>query len=135
MTVLGITTFEPAGGSDRLRTSVRILLFAVYLLLACSLAIALLINRNAALNDGQRRVENLALILSDHLARTVSAFDLTLRQLALHGRDLGPPNAAPDAWTPVLEATKSETAGVTAFSVLDERGIIIASTVAKRAGT
>jgi PAS domain S-box-containing protein len=129
MTVGAFTGSEPIGGADRLRSSVRILLLAAYLLLACSLAIALLINRNATLTDGQRRVENLALILGDHLARTAAAFDLTLRQLALHGRDHSPQSAAPDAWTPVLEATKSETAGVTAFSVLDERGIIIASTL------
>src|SRR5258705_11515298 len=124
MTGGGTTTApEPADSSDRLRASVRILLFALYLLLACSLAIALWVNRKEALNAGQRRVENLALILGDHLARTVSAFDLTLRQLALHGRDHAPQSAAPDAWTPVLEATKSATEGVKAFSVLDEGGL------------
>src|SRR5882757_9118918 len=129
MTVGVLSGLGPVEGADRLRSSVRILLLAAYLLLACALAVALLINRSAALNEGQRRVENLALVLGDHLARTAGAFDLTLRQLALYGRDHSPQSAARDAWAPVLEATKSETAGVTAFSVLDERGIIVASTL------
>jgi len=75
MTVGVLSGLGPVEGADRLRSSVRILLLAAYLLLACALAVALLINRSAALNEGQRRVENLALVLGDHLARTAGAFD------------------------------------------------------------
>ena len=118
-----------AAGPDRLRASVRILLLAVYFLLASSLAIALLLNRQETLNEGQRRAENLALILGDHLVRTVNAIDITLGQLALHHARAAASGNSREVWGQVFAATRSATAGVAALSILDEGGIVIFSTV------
>jgi PAS domain S-box-containing protein len=118
-----------AAGPDRLRASVRILLLAVYFLLASSLAIALLLNRQETLNEGQRRAENLALILGDHLVRTVNAIDITLGQLALHHERAAASGNSREVWGQVFAATRSATAGVAALSILDEDGIVIFSTV------
>ena len=124
-----IANFASAGGPDRLRASVRILLLAVYFLLASTLAIALLLNRQETLNEGQRRAENLALILGDHLARTVNGIDMTLGQLALHHARAAASGNPREVWTEVLEATRSSTAGVAAFSILDRNGIVTFSTI------
>ena len=102
-----IANFASAGGPDRLRASVRILLLAVYFLLASSLAIALFLNRQETLNEGQRRAENLALILGDHLVRTVNAIDMTLGQLALHHARAAASGNPREVWAQVIEATRS----------------------------
>jgi PAS domain S-box-containing protein len=112
-----------------LQTAVSILLLAVYLILAASLAIALALSHRETLAEGQRRAENLTLILGDHLSRTVNAIDTTLRQLALHNvRTTGPDNAR-QHWAPVFEATRAGTAGIASLSVLDDKGNVIYSTL------
>ncbi len=129
-----IAHLASAAGTDRLRNSVRILLLAVYFLLASSLAIALLLNRQEILNEGQRRAENLALILGDHLARTVNGVDMTLRQIALHhARAAGSGNPR-EVWAQVMEATRTGTPGVAALSILDRNGIVVFSTVPELVG-
>src|SRR3954466_13524472 len=100
-------SLEQPSGSDRLRAWVRVILVVFYALLALSLALALLINRNEAVREGQRRAETLAFILGDHLTRTVSGIDTTLNQLALVGRRMGGSGGEGVAWDPVLEAAKS----------------------------
>jgi PAS domain S-box-containing protein len=118
MTLRDIASLERASGSDRLRAWVRVLLVVVYALLAASLAIALLINRGEALREGQRRAETLAFILGEHLERTISGIDTTLRQLALVG------GSGAEARDLLLEAAKSAVAGVAVIAVLDQDGII-----------
>ena len=90
---------------------------------------ALLLNRQETLNEGQRRAENLALILDDHLVRTVNAIDITLSQLALHHARAAASGNSREVWGQVFEATRSATAGVAALSILDENGIVVFSTV------
>ena len=97
--------FATAGGPDRLRASVRILLLTVYFLLASSLAIALLLNREKTLSEGRDRAENLALILGDHLARTDNGIDMTLGQLALHHPRAAASGNPREVWSQVFEAT------------------------------
>jgi PAS domain S-box-containing protein len=124
MTTQDSAILDDAGGSDRLRARVRVLLVVVYALLAASLAIALLINRNEAVRQGQRRAETLAFILGDHLVRTVSGIDTTLSQLVLAGGRLGGSSAEDAAWRPVLEAAKSGVSGIAILAVADESGVI-----------
>src|ERR1044072_6591026 len=100
-----IGNFASAGGPDRLRASVRILLLAVYFLLASTLAIALLLNRQETLNEGQRRAENLALILGDHLARTGIGINMTIGQLAIHPARAVASGNPREVWTQGLEAS------------------------------
>ena len=129
-----IANFASAGGPDRLRASVRILLLAVYFLLASSLAIALFLNRQETLNEGQRRAENLALILGDHLARTVNGIDMTLRQIALHHARAAGSGDPREVWAQVTEATRSGTPGVAALSILDRNGTVVFSTIPELVG-
>ena len=122
-------SLEQPSGSDRLRAWVRVLLLVVYTLLALSLAIALVINRNEAVREGQRRAETLAFILSDHLVRTVSGIDTTLNQVALVGSQLGGSSAQSETWDPVLKAAKSGVSGIAVLAVVDEKGVIRHSTL------
>src|SRR5689334_732522 len=120
MTPAENTALEQPAGSDRLRISIKILLVAVYVVLAWALAIALLINRNDALHQGQQRSEMLAFILADHLLRTVSGVDTSLSQLVHVGSRVGGPSAGNEAWQSLLEAAKSGVSGIAALGVVDE---------------
>src|SRR3954470_16746297 len=85
-----IASFGPLSrSSSRLRASVRLLFICVFLILTSALAASLVFHRKAALEDGRRRAEDLAFILSDHFTRTASAIDTTLSQIALLHRTLG----------------------------------------------
>ena len=86
------------------------------------------------MNDGARRAENLAFILSDHLARTVSGIDTTLSQIALVGTRVGGPAADDGAWDTVLEAAKSGVSGIAVLAIVDEAGTIRHSTLKQIVG-
>ena len=111
--------------SDRLRASVRLLFVCVFFILTSVLAASLVFHRNAALEDGQRRAEDLAFILSDHFTRTTSAIDTTLSQIALLRRTLGPSTD----WGPILDSARSGVSGVAILAAIDAKGTIIASTI------
>src|SRR4051812_10769447 len=111
--------------SNRLRTSVRLLFVGVFFSLTSVLAASLVFHRNAALENGQRRAEDLAFILSDHFTRTTSAIDTTLSQITLLRRTLGPSTA----WGPILESARAGVSGVAILAVLDEKGTIVESTI------
>jgi len=129
MTTQDSATLDDAGGSDRLRARVRTLLIVVCALLAASLAIALLINRNETVHEGQRRAETLAFILGDHLLRTVSGIDTTLSQLTLVGSRFGGSTAENAAGGPMLDAAKAGVSGIAVLAVTDESGVIRHSTL------
>jgi PAS domain S-box-containing protein len=111
--------------SNRLRTSVRLLFVCVFFILTSVLAISLVFHRKAALEQGQRRAEDLAFILSDHFTRTTSAIDTTLSQIALLRRTLGPSTD----WGPILDSARSGVSGVAILAAIDAKGTIIASTI------
>ncbi|MGZ3620195.1 MAG: ATP-binding protein [Candidatus Binataceae bacterium] len=111
--------------SNRLRASVRLLFVCVLFILTSVLAASLVLHRNAALVEGQRRAEDLAFILSDHFTRTTSAIDTTLSQIALLRRTLGPATV----WGPILESARSAVSGVAILAVVDAKGTVIASTI------
>src|SRR4051794_31798818 len=116
--------------SHRLRASVRLLFIGVFLILTSVLAASLVFHRNAALEDGRRRAEDLAFILSDHFTRTASAIDTTLSQIALLHRTLG----VSTDWPPILQSARSGAAGVAILAVTDANGVIVESTVAQILG-
>jgi PAS domain S-box-containing protein len=111
--------------SNRLRASVRVLFVCVFLILTSVLAASLVFHRHAALEDGQRRAEDLAFILSDHFTRTTSAIDTTLSQITLLRRTLGQATV----WGSILESARSGVSGVAILVVLDAKGTIIESTL------
>ncbi len=122
------------GKRDWLRASVRLLLAGIFGILVVLLAAGLWWRKAEVLKAGQNRAENLALILSDHLARTVGAIDTALGQLTVHGRRVGGPKAPAEAWTPVLNAAATALSGVGSLSVVDDAGIITHSTIAEIVG-
>jgi len=119
----------PAMNSDRLRASVRILFAGVFLVLALLLGGGLWLERDAAMRAAQSRAENLALILANHLERTIGAIDTTLAQLAWHSARVGGPKAPSDAWDTVLASALSGLAGVGSLTVIDENAVIKHSTI------
>jgi PAS domain S-box-containing protein len=124
-----IASFNPAGASDRLRTSVLALFATVFIVLASVVALGALFYRHELLADGQRRAETLAFVLGDHFARTISAIDTTLSQLSVHGARAGAPGAANANWPALIEAARVGLAGASAVVVIDATGIIRHSTV------
>src|SRR5262245_35059730 len=107
-----------------LGASVRLLLAGIFAILIVLLAAGLWWRHAEGLKGGQRRAENLTLILADHLARTVGAIDTALGQLAVHGARVGGPKAPPEAWTPVLAAAATGLSGIGSLSVVDDAGTI-----------
>jgi PAS domain S-box-containing protein len=120
---------NPAGASDRLRTSVLALFAGVFLVLASVVALGALFYRHELLADGQRRAETLAFVLGDHFARTISAIDTTLNQLSVHGVRAGAPGTENTNWPALIEAARAGVAGVSAIVVIDATGIIRHATV------
>ena len=93
------------------------------------------LNRQETLNEGQRRAENLALILGDHLARTVNGIDMTLRQIALHHARAAGSGDPREVWAQVIGGDPAaESPGVAALSILDENGIVVFSTIPELVG-
>src|SRR4051794_2694083 len=117
--------------SHRLRASVRLLFIGVFLILTSVLAASLVFHRNAALEDGQRRAEDLAFILGDHFTRTISAIDTTLSQIALLHRTL---HGQKTDWLPILNAARSGVSGVAVLGVLDVNGTIVETTIPQLMG-
>ena len=113
-----------AAGTRRLRTSVRLVFVLVFLLLAAVLTASLLTYRSEALHNGERRAENLAFILSDHIASTASAIDTTLQQMTLVASRIGGVHATSNAWADTLTAARSGIAGIAVLVIVDETGII-----------
>ena len=80
--------------------------------------------RAQILRTGDRRAENLALILSGYVHENFSAGDAALRQLALLSRRLGGPGGPDSEWLPALQGARVGLTAVGAISVVDSAGII-----------
>ncbi len=118
---------------DRLHTSVNLLIAGVFVTLAILLAGNLWWRHQESLRAGEARAANLALILSEHLARTLNGFETTLAQLAQHSQGVGGPRAPREAWT-LLKAMQDSLPGAGSISVIDETGTITQSTVDQLVG-
>jgi PAS domain S-box-containing protein len=119
---------------DQLRTRVNLALLGVFIVFASLWAGLLWYRFSETVEAGERRAENLALILSDHLKRTIEATDAALVQLTLHGQRTGPSTATPEMWTPVLQAAHAGVQGIGSISVTDRDGRIVASTIPQIVG-
>jgi signal transduction histidine kinase/ActR/RegA family two-component response regulator len=84
--------------------------------------------RTQILRDGDRRAQNLALILDGYLREAFVAADAALRQVALQSQRVGGPTASSDEWLPALQAARVGLTGVGSMSVVDAAGIIRHST-------
>jgi PAS domain S-box-containing protein len=113
---------------DRLRTRVNVALLCVFLAFAVLWALLLGYRFEQTVEQGERRADNLSLLLAEHLRRSVDAVDATLLQLAQHSQQVGGPRAAPETWASVLQAALAAAEGIGALSTVDETGVIAAST-------
>src|SRR3546814_5959644 len=59
----------------------------------------------------QRRAEDLAHVLAEHLNRTFGAIESAVNQLAVHSAGVGGPGAQRQEWSEVLEAPLSGLSG------------------------
>ena len=80
--------------------------------------------RGQILRAGDRRAENLALILAGYLRENFAAGDAALRQLALMSRRIGGPAAPDGVWLPALQGARLGLAAVGAITVVDSMGVI-----------
>jgi signal transduction histidine kinase/ActR/RegA family two-component response regulator len=105
------------------------LMSALVLIALIGLRSADLLRRRAQiLRDGDRRAQNLALILDGYLRGAFVAADAALRQVALQSQRLGGPTASNDEWLPALQVARVGLTGVGSMSVVDATGTIRHST-------
>jgi len=93
--------------ADRLRASIGLVLLAVFAVVAAARAVDLWWRHNDILAASERHAEGLALIVEEHLRRSVAAVDAVLAQLALHATRIGGAMGDDDDWMPVLEASRA----------------------------
>src|SRR5262245_3387709 len=110
-------------------------LVAIILLVIVVRSIFLWWQYENVLSTEQRRIENLAHVLAEHLESTLSPFQTALNQLAVHSERIGGPTAPAELWSPVLEATLSGLSGVGSLTVIDRDGTITVSTNAAVTGS
>jgi PAS domain S-box-containing protein len=114
--------------SDRLRASVGLVLLAMFAIVAAARAVDLWWRHNEILASAERHAEGLALIVDEHMRRSLAAIDAVLAQLALHATRIGGAMGDSDDWMPVLEASRAALPGVSALTVVDASGVVQHST-------
>jgi signal transduction histidine kinase len=90
--------------------------------------------RDQTLETAEARARNLAFVLSEHIRGTFADVDTTLRQLAIHARRVGGPDAPAEAWDPILNAARAALPGSGSLTVTDANGTIRRSTQAAIVG-
>src|SRR5215216_1938530 len=122
---------RPEGAEpDQIRARVNLALIGVFVLFAVLWVLLLWYRYDATIKAGERRADNLSLILTEHLRRSIGAVDAALVQLALHSERVGGPKASTETWTPLLQAAHAGVTGVSAIILTDETGLITSSTFA-----
>jgi signal transduction histidine kinase/CheY-like chemotaxis protein len=105
--------------------------------LAATLALAMIVaaraidlrsQRRQLLDLGERRAANLAVVLTGYLRQTFATVDASLRQLALHSRRIGGPDAPESDWGPALVSARTALTAAGSITVVDSSGIIRHST-------
>src|SRR4051794_2919707 len=118
----------PKAGFFQFRGRVYRVLVSVFLLFIVGRSLLVWWQYQETLTSEQRRAENLAVALSEHLDRTVGAVESALNQLAVYGERIGGPSASPDTWSPVLAAALAGLSGLGSLNVVDANGTVTAST-------
>src|SRR3546814_594748 len=136
---LSLTAMPASAGQEsdpfRFRRRVFAALVGIFLVFALTRAGLLCWDYPHTLAAEQRRAEDLAHVLAEHLNRTFGAIESAVNQLAVHSAGVGGPGAQRQEWSEVLEATLSGLSGVGSLNVLDADGFVVASTNPSVAGT
>src|SRR5262245_12095731 len=112
----------------QLRNTIFRTLVGVFLVFIAARCAVLWWQHDQALAAAQQRAESLALVLSEHLDRTLGPIESALTQLVAHSERIGGPRAPREDWAPVLEATLSGLTGIGSLNVLDVDGLVTLST-------
>ena len=90
----------------------------------------------AALRAGESRAKHLSLVLAEYLRGSFAVADTALRQLAVHSRRIGGPDAPVAEWDGILAAARAAmpVGGTGSISVADAAGIIRQSTMKNLVG-
>src|SRR3546814_15055697 len=83
----------------------------------------------------QRRAEDLAHVLAEHLNRTFGAIESAVNQLAVHSAGVGGPGAHRQAWSEVLAATLSGLQGAGSHNATAAACFVVASATPSLAAT
>ena len=84
--------------------------------------------RTYTLTTASARASNLAFILSEYMRESLSAGDSALRQLTVHSRRIGGPEASSKDWAPSLASARAGLRNTGSISVVDATGTIRHST-------
>lgn len=112
----------------QLRSTIFRTLVGVFLVFIAARSVVLWWQYDQTLLDEQRRMENLAHVLSEHLERTFGPIESALNQLVVYSERIGGPHAPREAWAPVLAATMSGLSGIGSLNVIDADGTVTLST-------
>ena len=113
------------------RPKLLLLTFTVSVLTAVAAlqAVSLWWRRDMILSSAESRAANLSYVLSEYVRGSFALADTSLRQLAIHARRVGGPNAPAEAWDAMLSSAKAAVPGGGSLSVTDANGIIRRATV------
>ncbi len=125
---------SPVALDRRLKLAITLVAAATVLTLCGLRAANLWSRRTQELEAGERRAANLALILSSHLRAVFAATDAALRQLTIHSREVGGPDAPPEKWNAVLSLSRTAANSIGSVSVIDRAGIIRHSSMPELVG-
>jgi signal transduction histidine kinase len=84
--------------------------------------------RRQTLAEAEQRTDNLAYVVASYVQDHFALADTALRQLVVHARRAGGPDAPPEEWDPILAAAKAGLAGSGSISVVDAQGVVTHST-------
>jgi signal transduction histidine kinase len=110
------------------KSSIAGLTIALLVAIAVLRAIDLWFWQVQTLAAAEARAGNLARILSEYVHESFAAGDAALRQLAIHSRRIGGPEASDAEWLPLLLAARAGLRGIGSISVVDAAGVIRHST-------
>jgi signal transduction histidine kinase len=110
------------------KTGIAGLTIGVLLVLGGLRAADLWSSRTRTLRAAAARADNLAFIFSQYLHESFAATDASLRQLTIHSRRVGGPDAPTEDWLPSLVSARAGLRNVGSITVVDARGIICHST-------
>ena len=98
------------------------ILAIVFLALIAVAVAGLWLRHDDALRDGRRDAENLAGILSQHMALQIASIEETLREVAAHNRYVGGPDTSGEEWMRLLPIVAAGRYGIEALLVTDADG-------------
>jgi len=117
-----------------LERSIGAVAISVVAAIAVAWAAELTWQREIVLATAERRVANLALILSEYVREDFEAVDRTLKVVTVLGRGIGGATAPASEWERILAPTRASMPEVGSMTVTDAEGVIRYSTLANIIG-